>query len=149
MNLIDRILTWLSGPKDDFDEVEKELKESESFTYEQIDTKIYRILKGRLRHIGDLDVWLSHNYDSNHWNLVFDREQKKIDEIRAWARTLPYGPERRSYLDWLDYYFEWGLNAARKELKDHKIEREQKAYSTRTKKVYDTLSNVKVPEPPR
>jgi len=129
MNLIDRIRYWFNGPKDDFDEVEKELKENESFSYEQIDTKIYRILNSRLRHISDLDVWISHNYDSSHWNLVFDREQKKIDEIRAWARTLPYGPERRSYLHWLDYYFEWGLNEARKELKDHKIERENRKHT--------------------
>lgn len=35
---------------------------------------------------------------------------EELPQMRAWAKSLPHGPERRAYLRWIDYYLrtdEW------------------------------------------
>ncbi len=140
MSVFTKIRRWFNEPYTDI-KIERPLYN------EQVDTKVMRVLMGKLRHTTDLDVWLSHNYDSGHWLPILDAQQKKIDAIRDWAHTLPRGAARSSYFSWLTYYFEWGLKEARKELNDQSIRRSQEQYSARLTKLGKGLENVEVPEP--
>jgi len=126
----------------------KELKEG-SIEYEALDRKVLHALQSRLRHINDLEIWLSHNYNPDHWNPILDAEQAKIDTIRAWAKTLPDRVVRKSYLAWLDYYFELGLRDARMELQDQKIRKDHEEYRARQDSISLATLNRTVPEPPQ
>jgi len=78
--------------------------------------QVMNVLQKRLEHYTDLSVWISGNYDPAQWKPIFDKMQGEINAIREWANNLPRGDVRNEYLSWLDYYYERGLLAARREL---------------------------------
>jgi len=79
--------------------------------------------------INDLTVWLSHNYDPSYWNPRFDKQQEAINKVREWAKTLADPCVRKHYNQWLTYYYQVGLDDARKELRTHATEREQAEFN--------------------
>jgi hypothetical protein len=86
---------------------------------------VYSKLQQKLRHYSDVSVWIG-GYSITEADL--DEQQARIDSIRAWAQSLPPGPTRAEYLHWLTYYYEWGLNDARRELKTHATEKSQEQF---------------------
>lgn len=116
---------------------------------EALDRKVLHVLQARLRHLGALDIWMSHNYDQNYWVPILDAEQTKIDSIRAWARNQSDRAIRHSYLQWLDYYFEIALRDARKELETQTILRNHRVYDKKQNRIHVAALEKIVPEPPR
>jgi len=116
---------------------------------EALDRKVLHILQAQLRHINDLQIWLSHDYNLDNWNPILVEEQAKVDKIRAWAQTLPDRAVRHSYLQWIDYYFQIGLNDARKELQTQKIRKDHQVYDAKMKSIHLLSLEKQVPEPPR
>lgn len=69
---------------------------------EVISMQVYHALEERIgRTLNDLTVWLSHNYDPEYWEPIFTEREKRLSEIRAWAKSLPHSPVRSEYLQWL------------------------------------------------
>lgn len=89
---------------------------------------VYRALDSSLTHYTGLSVWLSHNYEPSYWEPIFAAAEKSYAEVRHWAQELPCGNIRSEYLQWLTYYYDWGLKSARKELSDQHIKRSQEEY---------------------
>ena len=95
-----------------------------------LDMAVYRKLVpqfsefGSYGHINDLSIWLSGNYDTSYWNPILDGYQKRIDDIREWTKTVEDPCIRKHYNGWLTYYYQVGIDDARKELKTRSIKRE-------------------------
>lgn len=149
MSVFQRLANWadwlMSKPAKVIDTVAEQF--DKSVESEALNRKVLHVLQGKLRHLSELEVWLSHNYDKNYWNAIFDSEQAKINQIRAWARELPDRQIRHSYLEWLDYYFEVGLRDARKELEYQGTRRSHEVYRKQQDQVHLATLTKEVPEP--
>lgn len=116
---------------------------------EAVSLMVYHELEIRLNHYTDLGVWLSRNYNAADWEPAFRKEQETIDGIRLWAKTLPRGSVRSEYLRWLEYYYQWGLDEARKELKNKTQLHEMEQYYTSQGTVNLKIKNhPEIPKPP-
>lgn len=116
---------------------------------EVVSTMVMRTLNQRIEHVGSLTVWLSGNYDPAYWNPRLQKIEDEIAKVRSWAKTLPYGTVRSEYLQWLTYYYEVGLNDARKELRTKATKREQDEYHVKNDKHSDAVNNAApIPTPP-
>jgi hypothetical protein len=117
---------------------------------EVVSTMVMRTLNQRIEHTGSLDVWLSNNYDPAYWEPRLQKIEDEIAKVRTWAKTLPYGAVRSEYLQWLTYYYESGLNDARKELRTKETKREQDEFHAKNDRHFEAVNNAgPIPTPPR
>jgi hypothetical protein len=80
---------------------------------------------------------------------ALDREQRKIDAITKWAKSLPWGPVRQEYLEMLEYYFQFHLNYARREFRALKRKRNTGDDPFVAVIKYRTVADGMIPKPPR
>ena len=74
-----------------------------------------------------LDVWLSQNYTGEYWNPILQKQQNKLDGLRAWANGIPDRCARDAYLGWINYC-QNQLDGAREELRTRSLENEHQRY---------------------
>lgn len=113
------------------------------------ETMVYRELESKLKNYSWLTIWLSHNYDKAYWIPILDREQAKINEIKRWARTLPWGRVRHYYLTWLRWYYQPDLRSARFELRWQFERRSMDRYHRQQERRQLAIANFKgnIPRP--
>lgn len=99
----------------------------------------------------EVDIWVSHNYDTVHWKPLLDAEQAEIDRIRAWSKTLSDPCFRKQYASWLDFY-QNGLDAAWSELVTQALKKDMDGLSRGEASTQDQVreyrQNNSVPQPP-
>jgi len=86
MSVFTKIIRWLNKPHTDI-KIERPLYN------EQVDTKVMRVLMGKLRYTTDLDIWLSHNYDSSHWLPILDAHFRS--RVRGNKKNNVGGPKTK------------------------------------------------------
>lgn len=121
-------------------------KETAKSDYDAVHMAVYCALNQRLlRQYNDGYVWLSGNYDPNYWKPVFDKAQSEIDAVRSWAKTLEDVEIRDHYIEWLTYYYQYGLDDAREEIRTQKKRREMNDFQTRNALIQIKMLNITVP----
>lgn len=104
-----------------------------------------------LEHYTALSIWLSHNYDSSYWEPILAKAQSDVDIIRKWAEALPKGKIRSHYLEWLRYYYQYGLDDARKELREQNTRKQHDASREKYHATQNAIAEYRgeIPKPPR
>jgi hypothetical protein len=127
---------WLRKRKDEQPAVDETEEEG-------LSTAVYLILNQQLFHLNGL-------FPPGNMEIV-DREQAKVDTLMEWALALPEGPARNEYVQWLTYYYQNGINEARKELLTHERAKATEQYrrDSRRKDAAIAAITPTLPKPPR
>lgn len=112
------------------------------------DLAVYHQLQKTLRGYNSLNAWIEKPPKD-----VLDKEQREIDRIRAWLKTAQLHPCVRSeYNQWLDYYYQNGLDEAYKEIREHGEAREMEQFEADGRRDEENarqlINGGKIPAPP-
>ena len=120
---------------------------------EELKSLAYRKLEAVLGpRLTDLSVWLNKDYGEPTRHQIEDY-QNRIDRIRSWATELPNSSARSAYLEWLDGYYQRGLNDALREFTTEKLRREHRQHDldheARENRIRALGDQNALPDPPR
>jgi hypothetical protein len=115
---------------------------------DEVSTLVYKKLNQQLEHVSDLDIWLSHDYTSTRWTDKLNQIEEKIKFVQEWAKANTKGVVRKEYLQWLTYFYQRGVDDARKELKTQATRISQEKFQERLRRDRECLVHIdKFPTP--
>lgn len=105
---------------------------------------VYHQLQKTLHGWNDVNVWIDKPSIAQ-----LDAEQKEINRLREWAKTVKDPCVRKEYSGWLTDYFQHGLNEAYDEVRNHKQAKEMDAYERDTTNTMRKADAMKIEHPSR